>query len=130
MLLNHQSFQFIKLLLDRNKVPKFRISFSSHSNIAGTCSFKKLKISTSYKFTVAIAYVLTGILGLCAVLLTVSGSMKALILLSAIVVVGAIGFKVIMSGKMPHRKHHEQSNPQQAEGQTPEEEQGGTHEQA
>lgn len=121
-------------------LPIFDICFSIIRRLAsgknpmqadrGHFHHRLIDMGFSQKQSVAIAYVLTGILGLCAVLLTVSGSMKALILLSAIVVVGAIGFKVIMSGKMPHRKHHEQSNPQQAEGQTPAEEQGGTHEQA
>ncbi len=56
----------------------------------------------SQKQSVAIAYVLTGILGLAAVLLTVSGAMKALILLGAVVGVGAIGMKLIISGKPIH----------------------------
>ncbi|MBO4419737.1 MAG: undecaprenyl/decaprenyl-phosphate alpha-N-acetylglucosaminyl 1-phosphate transferase [Oscillospiraceae bacterium] len=61
----------------------------------------------SQKQSVAIAYVLTGLLGLAAVLLTVSGAMKALIMLGAIVLVGAIGMRVILGDK-PHAKfwHH------------------------
>ena len=61
----------------------------------------------SQKQSVAIAYVLTGILGLAAVLLTVSGAMKAMIMLGAIVMVGAIGMRVILGDK-PHAKfwHH------------------------
>lgn len=61
----------------------------------------------SQKQSVAIAYVLTGILGLAAVLLTVSGAMKALIMLGAIMVAGAIGMRVILGDK-PHAKfwHH------------------------
>lgn len=61
----------------------------------------------SQKQSVAIAYVLTGILGLAAVLLTVSGAMKVLIMLGAIVVVGAIGIRIIM-GATPRAKfwHH------------------------
>ena len=55
----------------------------------------------SQKQSVAIAYVLTGILGLAAVLLTVSGAMKTLIMLGAILVVGAIGMRIIMGG-VPH----------------------------
>lgn len=57
----------------------------------------------SQKQSVAIAYVLTGILGLAAVLLTVSGAMKALIMLGAIVVVGAIGMRIII-GSVPRAK--------------------------
>jgi UDP-GlcNAc:undecaprenyl-phosphate GlcNAc-1-phosphate transferase len=61
----------------------------------------------SQKQSVAIAYVLTGILGLAAVLLTVSGAMKAMIMLGSIVMVGAIGMRVILGDK-PHAKfwHH------------------------
>jgi len=61
----------------------------------------------SQKQSVAIAYVLTGILGLAAVLLTVSGAMKTLIMLGAILVVGAIGIRIIMGGA-PRAKfwHH------------------------
>lgn len=61
----------------------------------------------SQKQSVAIAYVMTGILGLAAVLLTVSGAMKALIMLGAIILVGAIGMRVILGDK-PHAKfwHH------------------------
>ena len=55
------------------------------------------------KQSVAIAYVLTGILGLAAVLLTVSGAMKAMIMLGAILVVGAIGIRIIM-GATPSSK--------------------------
>ena len=57
----------------------------------------------SQKQSVAIAYVLTGILGLAAVLLTVSGAMKTLIMLGAILVVGAIGIRIIM-GATPRAK--------------------------
>ena len=61
----------------------------------------------SQKQSVAIAYVLTGILGLAAVLLTVSGAMRTLILLGAFLVVGVIGIRIIMGG-MPRAKfwHH------------------------
>ena len=57
----------------------------------------------SQKQSVAIAYVLTGILGLAAVLLTVSGAMRTLIMLGAILVVGAIGIRIIM-GATPRGK--------------------------
>ena len=51
----------------------------------------------SQKQSVAIAYMLTAILGLAAVLLTSSGELKALILIGAIFVVGAIGVKLIFA---------------------------------
>ena len=61
----------------------------------------------SQKQSVAIAYLLTGLLGLAAVLLTISGAMKTMIMLGAIILVGAIGMRVILGDK-PHAKfwHH------------------------
>ena len=71
----------------------------------------------SQKQSVAIAYVLTGILGLAAVLLTVSGAMKTLIMLGAILVVGAIGIRIIMGGapraKFWHHVKHGGPDPRQ-----------------
>lgn len=97
-------------------LPIFDICFSIIRRVAsgknpmqadrGHFHHRLIDMGFSQKQSVAIAYVLTGILGLAAVLLTVSGSMRALIMLGAVVVVGAIGFKVIFSGKVPHRKHH------------------------
>ena len=131
-------------------LPIFDICFSIIRRVAsgknpmqadrGHFHHRLIDMGFSQKQSVAIAYVLTGILGLAAVLLTVSGSMRALIMLGAVVVVGAIGFKVIFSGKVPHRKHHTESAGQTAAGapaaeaQTATEEpdaeaQGGTNEQ-
>ena len=71
----------------------------------------------SQKQSVAIAYVLTGSLGLAAVLLTVSGAMKTLIMLGAILVVGAIGIRIIMGGapraKFWHHVKHGGPDPRQ-----------------
>ena len=55
----------------------------------------------SQKQSVAIAYMLTGMLGLAAVLLTSSGELKALILIAAIFIVSAIGFRLIFSKNDP-----------------------------
>lgn len=71
----------------------------------GHIHHRLIDMGFSQKQTVAIAYVLTGLLGLAAVLLTVSGAMKALIMLGAVLVVGAIGLELIMSAKTPlHRR--------------------------
>ena len=101
-------------------LPIFDICFSVIRRVAsghspmeadrGHFHHRLIDMGFSQKQSVAIAYVLTGILGLAAVLLTVSGAMKALILLGAIVVVGAIGMKLIFSGKPihlhdPHGQH-------------------------
>ena len=53
--------------------------------------------ATGEKQSVAIAYMLTAILGLAAVLLTSSGELKALILIGAVFVVSMIGFRLIFS---------------------------------
>ena len=50
----------------------------------------------SQRQSVSIAYVLTGILGLSAVLLTVSGAVRTMIMLSVILVIGAIGMHFIL----------------------------------
>ena len=67
----------------------------------------------SQKQAVAISYMLAGILGLAAVLLTSSGELKALILIGAIFVVGAIGMRAIFSGREPGQKE-ETTNPEEA----------------
>lgn len=93
-------------------LPIFDICFSVIRRIAtghspmeadrGHFHHRLIDMGFSQKQSVAIAYVLTGILGLAAVLLTVSGAMKALILLGAVVMVGAIGMKLIFSAKTIH----------------------------
>ena len=52
------------------------------------------------KQAVAISYMLTAILGLAAVLLTSSGELRALILIGSVIIVGAIGVRIIF--KKPH----------------------------
>lgn len=56
------------------------------------------------KQAVAIAYMLTAILGLAAVLLTSSGEFKALILIGAFIIVGAIGFGIIFKKPIHHHQ--------------------------
>ena len=50
------------------------------------------------KQAVAISYIMTAILGLSAVVLTSSGALRALFLIGAVFVVGAIGLRLIFSG--------------------------------
>ena len=71
----------------------------------GHIHHRLIDMGFSQKQSVAIAYVLTAILGLAAVLLTVSGEMKALLLLGAVLVVGAIGLELIINDP-PAKKHH------------------------
>ena len=94
-------------------VPIFDICFAVIRRLAhgknpmapdrGQFRHRLIDMGFSQKQSVAIAYVLTGILGLSAVLLTGSGEIKALMLLGAVLVVGAIGLKLILGE--PHRKH-------------------------
>ena len=74
-----------------------------------------IDLGFSQKQTVAIAYLLTAILGLAAVVLTSSGELKALILIGAIFVVGAIGVKVIFANHIKHPAAHEEEVPAQTQ---------------
>ena len=101
-------------------LPIFEICFSIIRRLAsgknpmqadrGHFHHRLIDMGFTQKQSVAIAYVLTAILGLVAVLLTVSGAMKALIMLGAIFVVGAIGMKLIFSE--PHRQHPAHGSPE------------------
>ena len=96
-------------------VPIFDICFAVIRRVAhgknpmaadrGHIHHRLIDMGFSQKQSVAIAYVLTAILGLAAVLLTVSGEMKALLLLGAVLVVGAIGLELIINDP-PAKKHH------------------------
>ena len=86
-------------------VPIFDICFAVGRRLArhenpmkadrGHIHHRLIDMGFSQKQTVAITYTLTGILGLAAVLLTSSGEVKTLILIGAVIVVGALGIMVI-----------------------------------
>ena len=61
----------------------------------GHIHHRLIDMGFSQKQAVAITYMLTAMLGLAAVVLTSSGEARALILIGAIFVVGAIGFGLI-----------------------------------
>ena len=104
-------------------VPIFDICFAFLRRIAkgqnpmkadrGHVHHRLIDMGFSQKQAVAISYMLAGILGLAAVLLTSSGELKALILIGAIFVVGAIGMRAIFSGREPGQKE-ETTNPEEA----------------
>lgn len=112
-------------------VPIFDICFAFLRRVAkgqspmtadrGHFHHRLIDMGFSQKQSVAIAYMLTAILGLAAVLLTSSGELKALILLGAFFVVGAIGVKLIFSSRdasAPSKLEHntqEEQKPQQEE---------------
>ncbi len=70
----------------------------------GHVHHRLIDMGFNQKQAVAIAYLLTAILGLSAVVLTTSGEAKAMLLLGSVIVVGAIGFEVIYH----LRPHHDQ----------------------
>lgn len=88
-------------------VPIFDICFAIIRRLArhqnpmkadrGHIHHRLIDMGFSQKQAVAITYMLTAILGLSAVVLTSSGEVRALILIGAIFVVGAIGFRLIFS---------------------------------
>ena len=88
-------------------VPIFDICFAVLRRVAhgqspmhadrGHFHHRLIDMGFSQKQSVAIAYMLTAILGLAAVLLTSSGELKALILIGAVFVVSMIGFRLIFS---------------------------------
>ena len=73
----------------------------------GHVHHRLIDMGFSQKQAVAIAYMLSAILGMAAVVLTNDGETQALIFLAAVVVVGAIGFWVIFG-----RRHSKNSQEQ------------------
>ena len=63
----------------------------------GHVHHRLIDMGFNQKQSVAIIYMLTGLLGLSAVVLTTSGEMRALVLIGSILLVAAIGFRVIFA---------------------------------
>ncbi len=99
-------------------IPIFDICFAFLRRIAkgqnpmvadrGHVHHRLIDMGFNQKQAVAISYMLTAILGLAAVLLTSSGELRALILIGAIIIVGAIGLRIIF--KKPHTEHNEEEH--------------------
>ena len=97
-------------------VPIFDICFAFLRRIAkgqnpmkadrGHVHHRLIDMGFNQKQAVAISYMITAILGLAAVLLTSSGELNALILIGAILVVGAIGLRIIFK-KPSHNQTEE-----------------------
>ena len=114
-------------------VPIFDICFAFLRRIAkgqnpmkadrGHVHHRLIDMGFSQKQAVAISYMLAGILGLAAVLLTSSGELKALILIGAIFVVGAIGMRAIFGAKEPtqEQKSEQPNQPEDASSTSQEE---------
>ena len=85
---------------------------------------KLIDMGLSQKQTVAVAYVLTAVLGLATVLLTSTGRMKTVIVVLAVAIVGMIGFQIFSSDRI--RKHQAAEKAQNTE-QSAETEAGDEH---
>ena len=103
-------------------VPFFDVSFAVIRRLAkgqnpmtadrGHIHHRLIDMGLNQKQSVAIVYMLTGVLGLAAVLLANSTGTKAFILFSAVCVVAIVGFAVIFG---PHRRPTEQKDPEKSE---------------
>ena len=103
-------------------VPFFDITFAVIRRLAkhqnpmtadrGHIHHRLIDMGLSQKQSVAIVYMLTGILGLAAVLLANSTGVKTFILFAAMCVVAIVGFAVIFG---PHRRPHEKQDPEKTE---------------
>ncbi len=103
-------------------IPIFDICFAFLRRIAkgqnpmvadrGHVHHRLIDMGFNQKQAVAISYMLTAILGLAAVLLTSSGELKALILIGAIIIVGAIGLRIIFKKqpRTPEAEHIVEEN--------------------
>lgn len=90
-------------------VPIFDICFAIIRRLAkhqnpmkadrGHIHHRLIDMGFSQKQAVAITYMLTAILGLAAVVLTSSGEARALVLIGSVIVVGALGFRLLFSRK-------------------------------
>lgn len=72
----------------------------------GHVHHRLIDMGFNQKQAVAISYIMTAILGLAAVVLTSSGALRALFLIGAVFVVGAIGLRLIFSGRGEERHEH------------------------
>ncbi|MCQ2418675.1 MAG: undecaprenyl/decaprenyl-phosphate alpha-N-acetylglucosaminyl 1-phosphate transferase [Clostridia bacterium] len=98
-------------------VPIFDICFAFLRRVAkgqnpmtadrGHIHHRLIDIGFSQKQAVAIAYMMTAILGLTAIVLTLDGEMQALLLIAAFVLAGAVGIIIIM------RSNFENETPQE-----------------
>ena len=103
-------------------VPFFDITFAVIRRLAkhqnpmtadrGHIHHRLIDMGLSQKQSVAIVYMLTGILGLAAVLLANSTGVKTFILFAAVCVVAIVGFAVIFG---PHRRPPEKKDREQTE---------------
>lgn len=75
----------------------------------GHVHHRLIDMGFNQKQAVAIAYMITALLGLAAVVLTTSGALRALFLIGAVIIVGAIGLKLIFAAKPDIASHEAES---------------------
>ena len=75
----------------------------------GHVHHRLIDMGFSQKQAVAISYMITVVLGICAVVMTDKGEIQALIFLAALVLVGIVGLHLYLV-KHHHKKHEEESH--------------------
>jgi len=111
-------------------VPIFDICFAILRRVAkgqnpmqadrGHVHHRLIDMGFNQKQSVAIIYMLTGLLGLSAVVLTTSGEARALLLIGAILLVALVGFRLIFSKNPADNKADEE----QTQAETPSSDEG------
>lgn len=71
----------------------------------GHMHHRLMDLGFTQRQAVAIAYMMTAILGLTAIVLTYDGEMRALIMIGAFILAGAVGIIMIMHSKFDHKEH-------------------------
>lgn len=71
----------------------------------GHIHHRLMDLGFTQRQSVAIAYMMTAILGLTAIVLTYDGEMRALIMIGAFILAGAVGIIMIMHSKFDHKEH-------------------------
>ncbi len=79
----------------------------------GHVHHRLIDMGFSQKQAVAISYLITVVLGICAVVLTDKGEVQALIFLAALVLVGIVGLQLFIINR--HHNHHKEENPNDKE---------------
>ena len=73
-----------------------------------------IDMGLSQKQAVAVLYVISAILGVCAVVITTSGEMKAMLLFLALCVVGCVAAKLFLGSNGKKQPPHEEENDENA----------------
>ena len=81
----------------------------------GHVHHRLIDMGFNQKQSVAIIYMLTGLLGLSAVVLTTSGEIRALVLIGSILLVAFIGLRLIFAKGMPETDHRAEEDEHPAE---------------